>query len=359
MNAMDAFELTRLMHAVIDGEASPEERRMLDERLAVDSAARAEFESWRALVGGIEGLPMQPLPAGASERFAAAVAQALPKKVAEPVQPSGASSVLSSRFSRFVSQLQEEVQMVVNRKLGAAVVFSVVALGVASFVFDFPPKQQDITGTIAPAERYRAPQAGAEAVKLGDQTIAQLMQSDAFDKIVKDPELSAAAKDANFRALALVLSRNNDAAQRVMASMDASRMAADNVELAKMVMADARAARMLLEAVSADRKAAERKVAELMAEAKAANAVASIDYQAMERAIRAQTEAARVMLANPEASRAAMANVELARLMLANPEASRVLMSAVASARVASSADRAMMLQTLDANRAQLERVRY
>ena len=39
-------------------------------------------------------------------------------------------------------------------------------------------------------------------VKLGDQQVAQLMQSEAFEQIMKDPQLRALAADANFQALA-------------------------------------------------------------------------------------------------------------------------------------------------------------
>ena len=54
-----------------------------------------------------------------------------------------------------------------NRKLWAGGAVMVLAVGVAMIAFDLPPKSSDVVGTIAPAERYRAPQAGAEAVQLG------------------------------------------------------------------------------------------------------------------------------------------------------------------------------------------------
>jgi len=57
-----------------------------------------------------------------------------------------------------------------NRKIWAGGAIAVVALGVVIFATGFPPKPENVTGTVMPAERYRAPQAGAEAIKLGEPT---------------------------------------------------------------------------------------------------------------------------------------------------------------------------------------------
>ena len=58
------------------------------------------------------------------------------------------------------------------QKIWAGGAVAAVAVGIAVFVFDLPPKSEDVLGTVVPAERYRAPQAGAEAVKLGPTTTA-------------------------------------------------------------------------------------------------------------------------------------------------------------------------------------------
>ena len=41
----------------------------------------------------------------------------------------------------------------------------------------YPPEQDAVTGTIAPAERYRGEQISEEDVQLGDESVAQLMQT--------------------------------------------------------------------------------------------------------------------------------------------------------------------------------------
>ena len=45
---MNPTERTRLMHAVLDGEATPEETRELERLLAADPAARAEYDELRS-----------------------------------------------------------------------------------------------------------------------------------------------------------------------------------------------------------------------------------------------------------------------------------------------------------------------
>ena len=79
------------------------------------------------------------------------------------------------------------------------------ALLVGHYALDFPGGGKGVSGTVAPAQRYRAPQIQAQDVKLGDQSIAQVMQSDAFDRLIKDPQVRALAQDASFKALAMFL----------------------------------------------------------------------------------------------------------------------------------------------------------
>jgi uncharacterized protein YjbI with pentapeptide repeats len=273
---------------------------------------------------------------------------------------------------------EEFGRMSINRKLVAGGAFAAVAVGIAAIVFDYPPKSQDVMGTIAPAERYRAPQAGAEAVKLGDQTIAQLMQSDAFDRIVKDPELSAFAKQSAVRDLARVLQKNVDASRVLVGAIDVSRAAVQDIDLAKTVLADADLSRSVLaEMIVADRvKLDKAAVAELkMERARAADAVAvdraavdraavdraaveraAVDRAALERALLAQPEAALMMLRKVDVARLALERADLARVIVANAEASRVLMSTDAAARALSSADAQRMMQSIEASRSQMER---
>src|SRR5207302_11213083 len=57
-------------------------------------------------------------------------------------------------------------------------------------------------GTIAAAQRYVSSQVGEGDVTLGDTAVPQLMQTDAFELMVKDPSFRALAASPGFQALA-------------------------------------------------------------------------------------------------------------------------------------------------------------
>ena len=89
-----------------------------------------------------------------------------------------------------------------NRKYlitGAAIV--AVAVGAYGLGRVYPPLGPT-AGTIAPAERYVSSQVGAGDVTLGDTSIPQLMQTDAYEVMSKNPSFRALASDPGFAALA-------------------------------------------------------------------------------------------------------------------------------------------------------------
>src|SRR5678815_6031918 len=77
----------------------------------------------------------------------------------------------------------------------------------------YPPQGGLSSGTIAPAERYQVSQVGTADVVLGDTSVPQLMQTDAFDLMVKDANFRALATNPGFMALA----QQNPAALAAMA----------------------------------------------------------------------------------------------------------------------------------------------
>ena len=179
---MTPDRLTERMHAVLDGTATPGEARALDAVLAVDAEAAAEFESWKAMFVAMKKLPMAHPPEG--------LIAAIDKKVPADGQLSTAEFVFVSgqtRTPRLSNGLRTIFRrpsrsdttegyrnMNANRKIWAGAAIAVVALGVVIFATGFPPKAENVTGTVMPAERYRAPQAGADAIKLGDQSPGKL-----------------------------------------------------------------------------------------------------------------------------------------------------------------------------------------
>ena len=100
-----------------------------------------------------------------------------------------------------------------NRKMiltGAAI----VAVGVGAYGLGriYPPLGPS-AGTVGAAQRYVSAQVTDKDVTLGDTSVPQLMQTDAFELMVHDANFRAAAKDPNFAVLA-----QNPAALAAMAS---------------------------------------------------------------------------------------------------------------------------------------------
>ena len=88
-------------------------------------------------------------------------------------------------------------------------------MAVAAVVYvglNYPPSDQDVAGTIVAAKRYRAETIDQTGVQLGDQTVAQLMQTDTFTRLVNDASFRAMAQNAQF----LVITHN----KRTMAIAD-------------------------------------------------------------------------------------------------------------------------------------------
>src|SRR6185437_15820017 len=89
-----------------------------------------------------------------------------------------------------------------NRKLmlttAGVLVFGIAAYGLGRV---YPPIGPS-AGTVAPAQRYVSPQVGEGDVTLGDTSVPQLMQTDAFELMVHDPSFRALAASPGFQALA-------------------------------------------------------------------------------------------------------------------------------------------------------------
>ncbi len=82
------------------------------------------------------------------------------------------------------------------------VVIGAVVLVAVLYVGSNLSTDEEVTGTVAPAERYRADQPGADDIQLGDQSIQELMQTDAFDAMNKDESFRELARSEAFAELA-------------------------------------------------------------------------------------------------------------------------------------------------------------
>ena len=177
------------MHEVLEGTASGEETEALQLHLADDADAREEFASWQAMFAGLARMPKDHPPEG----LVAAIVAAMPVASAEraskdeiflesnqlfssaPVLPSGTARTTRTPFgfktisSWLAPASSRESFMNTQRKFIVGGVVAIAALGTAVLLTNNVPTSQDVVGTVVPAERYRAPQSGAEAVKLGGQ----------------------------------------------------------------------------------------------------------------------------------------------------------------------------------------------
>ena len=94
--------------------------------------------------------------------------------------------------------------MATSNKSIPIILGGVAALAVvAYFGLNNPPGSDEVAGTVAPAERYRADQMTSDDVSLGDQSVQNFMQTDLFAKLQSDETLrNAFASEAVRDALA-------------------------------------------------------------------------------------------------------------------------------------------------------------
>jgi hypothetical protein len=233
---MKHAELIERIQAVLDGVATNDEARQLEQQLAVDAVARAEFAQWQHLFVALGQTPQASPPEGLVAAVTAAadahlqIARYRDQPLDRPAviayrrpESRGAASGFRAIFRRSKrsdstreTDIMSEQQRIGfgNRKLWAGGVVMLLAVGVAMIAFDLPPKSSDVVGTVAPAERYRAPQSGAEAVQLGQPAATQTstVGADKADAAAKAEKVNAGVRAEN--ANAAVRAENANAAVR-------------------------------------------------------------------------------------------------------------------------------------------------
>jgi hypothetical protein len=178
---MNSTSNTELMHAVLDGEADESQAQALKRLLAADPAARAEFEALKQLFSELDGVPQRHPPEGLFAGVMAAVEARQSSRRSQRPQLSFLSRVfgptprdtvsrtsnLSKPFNWSMDMSKQTSSPYGNRKFWIGGATAAAALLVWQFGFNSWPVEKDVMGTIAPAERYRAPQATAGDIKVG------------------------------------------------------------------------------------------------------------------------------------------------------------------------------------------------
>ena len=242
-----------LIHAVLDGEASAEQRAELDRRLEGDPALRARFEEMQRVVALLEAVPAVEPPAGLVESilrraplrangrkisrqpFARANVIAAYPGDAEAMPPG--RSTIGHWFSALVHFLKEIGMneqkpgfLGTNRgKLLVTAGVAAIALVAISTVIEFPSDGTSTSGAIVPAERHRAPQNAAQDINVAIP--ANATQS-------SGTSTGAASGDAAGQA---AMKAGGVAASRVAANADLLRQSRADAQVAG-VAAEARVA---------------------------------------------------------------------------------------------------------------------
>ena len=245
---------TELIHSVLDGEASEPEVQQLQRMLAAEPAARAEFDAAERLFADFKSVPQHHPPEGLVAAVMAAVAVPAAKSrgahqlssrprvfglgardIAASALPNTPRSNRFQSFLRSIDMSQQTRSPFGSRKIwiGSAIAVAAV-VGVTQFGLDGKTNEKDVIGTIAPAERYRAPQATVVTVASptdGKSTPADLAaQGDGANNAANGAAKNAANGAANNAANGAANNAANGAANNAAngAANNAANGAANN-----------------------------------------------------------------------------------------------------------------------------------
>jgi anti-sigma factor RsiW len=214
---MTHTDTDQLMHAVLDGQATPSESLAFERHLAANPALRAEFDELRHICDALDNVPGKFPPEG----LVAAVMARLPEHSA-PVegmrQLFGPSRVIGedsmnapgtrpgkSATGRGMSQPgphyrgenMSEQKSGSNRKILIGAGIAAAAVIVAFSTGMFPPSATNTSGTIVPAQRYRADQPAVDNVVGG----APGVQSGVLNSAATDAATNNATQNATNKSL--------------------------------------------------------------------------------------------------------------------------------------------------------------
>jgi hypothetical protein len=205
-------DVEALLQGAVDETLTPEERHTL-RRLMADSV---EVEGRAADLEQLTELLASLPPAEAPPRLVHDVLAQISKP---PVRQHPARPFVP------VSAPKRGVPLKKSILFGLAAAAAVV-LAVTTY-YSNPPATVGTEATIGAAQRAQAPQIAAKDVALGDTSAQEVLQTETWDQIMKDPELRSLLQDAELRT------RLMDAELRNSLSNDAVRRALQDPDLAK------------------------------------------------------------------------------------------------------------------------------
>ena len=168
---MNAHDPDRLMHIVLDGEYTDAEARDLDRLMAADPAVRVRFEELKKFFAMMRRVPDMEPPEELEHHV---INEFNVHLRSSGIQPHHSPKERITMNQRVINDQERTVTNqpalpAGNKKklLVGPTVAAVDLLVAGSYFFDVPP--DSTSGTIAPAQRYRADQPTSGDIKLGGQ----------------------------------------------------------------------------------------------------------------------------------------------------------------------------------------------
>jgi hypothetical protein len=141
-----------------------------------------EHESEHPASRVLEELPVVEPPAGFVEQVMARISHDAVNRSAGRVVPLDRGGIVMIRKAMW------------GLAAAAAIVLAVFT------VIGFPSANRGTEATIGAAQKYQAPQLAEGDVKVGDASVQEFLQSEAFDRLLKDPQARALLDDSRVRA---------------------------------------------------------------------------------------------------------------------------------------------------------------
>ena len=194
-----------LIQRHLDGDLTPAEANRLETLLANNSEARSMASALKAMTDGLEAGAMikphddavaaimakvQTLPQPRRHGFIPTLRANVARAAAALKEMSGLATGAGSRMEDVMSS---------RAKIVMSISAAAIAVLIGVYMMGYYPPVDEGAATIGAAKRYQAPQIAAKDVKLGDTQAQAFMQSETFDRILKDPNARKMLASAEFR----------------------------------------------------------------------------------------------------------------------------------------------------------------
>lgn len=204
-----------LLHRALDGTLSADETARLRVRLAADPALRARADSLKRLAALIDEHGQPELPMSLTDRVMAAVAAVPPPRPAWYRRLASLAGTIGHQllpgFAHHSEQRNRQLEffrktgmagggvIVAKKALWGIAGLAVVVILVVVYFNGTRSVDQGAQGTIGAADRYRGAQPASVSAQAGD--VQAFLQSDTFDKLVKDKNVRTLLADNHLRAV--------------------------------------------------------------------------------------------------------------------------------------------------------------